>query len=226
MSNTTALNSTKQGPECKKGIKKVQVGCGPENIMPDWWNVDIRAFKGIDQVMDVTQPWNFKGIEYIYGEHFLEHLSLDGAVAFLRNAQASFKEGGVIRLSTPSLEWVLSTHFKLDEKDSEKRLMSTFAINRAFHGWGHQFLYSKEFIEDLLKNTGYTNIKFCRYGESEHPALENLERHGGYRVVKEYPSVWIIEATKKQSISQGNEERMRYKSELDNLYVRYIRGGH
>ena len=33
--------------------------------------------------MDVTKPWFFNGLEYVYGEHFLEHLSLEGAIAFL-----------------------------------------------------------------------------------------------------------------------------------------------
>ena len=33
--------------------------------------------------MDVTKPWPFNGLEYVYGEHFLEHLSLEGAIAFL-----------------------------------------------------------------------------------------------------------------------------------------------
>ena len=43
------------GPDDPNGIKKVHVGCGPKNIFPDWWNVDIRSFQGIDTVMDVTK---------------------------------------------------------------------------------------------------------------------------------------------------------------------------
>lgn len=48
-------------PEHKLGIKRVQVGCGPHNILSDWWNVDIRQFDGIDQEMDVTMPWIWSG---------------------------------------------------------------------------------------------------------------------------------------------------------------------
>lgn len=73
----------RKGPNDFNGLKKLQVGCGPQNLMSDWWNVDIRAFPGIDQVMDVTKPWPFDGVEYVYGEHFLEHLRLEGAIAFL-----------------------------------------------------------------------------------------------------------------------------------------------
>ena len=54
--------------------------------------------------MDVTKPWPFNGLEYVYGEHFLEHLSLEGAIAFLNNVWKSLKPGGVILLSTRSVE--------------------------------------------------------------------------------------------------------------------------
>ncbi|NER08544.1 MAG: hypothetical protein F6K17_41430, partial [Okeania sp. SIO3C4] len=76
-------------PENPKGIKKIQVGCSAQNILPDWWNVDIRPFPGIDKVIDVTKPWPFNGLEYVYGEHFLELLSLEGGIAFLNNAWKS-----------------------------------------------------------------------------------------------------------------------------------------
>jgi predicted SAM-dependent methyltransferase len=59
--------------------------------MSDWWNVDLRAFPGIDAVMDVTKPWPFDGWEYVYGEHFLEHWSLEGAIAFINHAWKSLK---------------------------------------------------------------------------------------------------------------------------------------
>ncbi|MDY6939450.1 MAG: hypothetical protein SWY16_17500 [Cyanobacteriota bacterium] len=180
----------------KGNIKKVQIGCGPKNILPDWWNVDIRHFPGIDRVMDVTQPWPFTEIEYIYGEHFLEHLTLEGAVNFLRHAWHSSSDRVVLRLSTPALEWVLSTHMHLEEPNPKIRRAQTFAMNRAFHGWGHQFLYSQAVLTELLENLGWTNLRYCQYGASQHPALKNLERHGKYRLDNGYPSVWIVEATK------------------------------
>ena len=153
-----SVKQLRLSPQNHNGIKKVQVGCGPHNIMADWWNVDIRPFPGIDQVMDVTKPWPFNGLEYVYGEHFLEHLSLEGAIAFLNNVWKSLKLGGVIRLSTPSLEWVLSTHFNLSETNPQRRIDSTFSMNRAFHGWGHQFLYSKDFLQSLLDNLGWQKV--------------------------------------------------------------------
>ncbi|MEI2418966.1 hypothetical protein V6O07_01730 [Arthrospira platensis SPKY2] len=81
-----ANQTVRLGPEHEQGIKKLQVGCGPKNILSDWWNVDVRPFPGIDLAMDVTQSWNLNNLEYVYGEHFLEHLTLEGAIAFLDQA--------------------------------------------------------------------------------------------------------------------------------------------
>lgn len=217
-------NRQRLGPENPLGIKKVQVGCGPHNLMADWWNVDIRPFPGIDCVMDVTKPWPFGGLEYVYGEHFLEHLSLEGAVAFLDNVWNSLKPGGIIRLSTPSLEWVLSTHFNLLETNPQKRIDSTFSINRAFHGWGHQFLYSKEFLSSLLENLGWQGIGFFEYGKSDRPPLRGIERHGNYQVANGYPNVWILEATR--GSTRSNSEVLSYKKLLEKSYISYIRSGH
>ncbi len=211
-------------PEHDQGIKKVQFGCGPKNILTHWWNVDIRSFPGIDETLDATQPWKYKNLDFVYGEHFLEHLTLDGAISFLQNAWQSLKAGGMIRLSTPALEWVLSTHFDLSDSTPQNRIRSTFAMNRAFHGWGHQFLYSKEFLFDLLENLGYTNIQFCEYGSSTHPELSDMERHGGYKIHNGYPSVWIVEATKGSQPPQDGLSN--YLHFIEKQYMIYVRGGH
>jgi len=224
MSITKKPLSRRLSPDAPGGIKKVQVGCGPHNILPDWWNVDIRWFPGIDLVMDVTHPWSFTQLEYVYGEHFLEHLSLEGTVAFLDHAWNSLKPSGIIRLSTPALEYVLSTHFNLSEANAEKRISSTLAMNRAFHGWGHQFLYSQEFLTSLLENFGYQKITYCDYGKSEYPDLIGLERHGGYNVVNGYPSVWIVEA--QPGTTRPDAAKLSYASYLEESYLKYLRSGH
>lgn len=86
---------SKLSPAHPSGIKKLQVGCGPNNIFPNWWNVDIRMFPGIDEVMDVTKQWPYENcLDYIYGEHFLEHLTIDSAFGFLTSSNQALKKGG------------------------------------------------------------------------------------------------------------------------------------
>jgi len=181
---------------------KFNIGCGPNHIRHGWTNIDIRPFEGVDLVFDVADSWPCSNIlEYVYGEHFLEHLSVDSAFSFLDNAYSSMIVGGVLRLSTPSLEWVLSSHFSLDNKSSRDIISQTIGLNRAFYGWGHKFLYSKKMLEEILLSSGFADVHFCNYRESTRASLCDLEQHSGYTVLETihglFPSVWIVEAEKK-----------------------------
>ena len=213
----------KSGPGAENGIKRVQVGCGPHNIMEDWWNVDIRGFKGIDEVMDAAKPWPYKDLEYVFGEHFLEHLALDDAIEFLTHAGNSLRDGGAIRLSTPNLEMVLHTHYEFGEVELTKRLSDTLKTNRAFHGWGHQFLYSKEMLEHILTELNFERVDFFSYGESDDPELKNLERHGGPLAYDGYPSVIVAEARRGRETISPSPELL---SLLEKEFLRYVASGH
>lgn len=175
-------------------VRKVHVGCGPHNRLEGWHNVDIKPFASVDTPMDVTKSWPFAGLEYIYSEHFLEHLALLDGVRFLEQGGQTLRPGGKMRLSTPNLHWVMLTHFRAGEVELEERLADTFNTNRAFHGWGHQFLYTEEILRFLLEGMGYESVSFEEYGKSEDPTFVGLERHGGYTVVDGQPSVVIVEA--------------------------------
>jgi hypothetical protein len=196
--------------------------------MADWWNVDIRSFKGIDEVADVTATWPWTSLDYVYGEHFLEHLPLDGAVAFLGQALARLRPGGRIRLSTPGLEWVWQTHLRPGGSD-EQVVADTYRANRAFHGWGHEFLYSRPFLERLLGRQGFVDVTFHAYGESDDPALRGLERHGTYQVADGWPNVWNVEAarpTGDASSTDQPETPPDLLEEIEREFVRYVKSGH
>ena len=212
------------GPNLVGGIGKIQVGCGPKNLMNDWWNVDIRPFPGVDQVFDVSQPWGLEScVEYVYGEHFIEHLTIEQALSFLRHAQNALCVGGRIRLTTPSLEWVLKTHFSFNSTEMDGAHHDTWKINRAFHGWGHRFLYSRAMLEWMFPKCGFREISFYNYEESDTLALRGLERHGGWSRQEGYPSVWIVEGTK------GDFSEINWKiasAEASESFMKYVKSEH
>lgn len=203
--------------------RRIHVGCGPKALKPHWWNIDVRFFPGVDEVKDVTEPWSgFTGVTHVYGEHFLEHLTLDQAVAFLENAHGALKAKGRLRLSTPSLEWVHTTHFDAG-RDAATILNQTFTINRAFHGWGHRFLWSKPMIDMVLDAMGYIDVTYHDYGESYDPVLAGLEQHGGYRIDHGFPSVWIVEASPGPASTLARET---LRDKLEDEFGRYVSSGH
>src|SRR5437016_2706603 len=115
---------------------RLHIGCGPLRL-DGWINVDNQTYPGVDQVLDVTQGLPFDDLSFIFAEHFIEHLAYASALALMRECRRVLRDDGVLRLSTPNLDWVWITHYKLDVDDPLK-VQACFALNRAFHGWGHQ----------------------------------------------------------------------------------------
>jgi predicted SAM-dependent methyltransferase len=203
---------------------RIHVGSGPKALKPEWWNVDLRGFPGVDAILDVSTPWKgYDNVKYVYGEHFIEHLTPIQAAYFLTYAYDSMAVGGRIRLSTPSLEWVFATHYNNQETDQQKMIANTFTINRAFHGWGHRFLWSRAMLDEALMAIGYKNIKFYAYGQSDDPFLRNIEEHGGYVISAGFPNVWIVEGEK--TIDQTNR-RLEFVNEATKNFQRYVDAGH
>lgn len=173
---------------------KLHVGAGDKRL-EGWVNVDLKRLPGVDVVADVTHGLKFKNVEAVFAEHFLEHLPVDKALAFLREAHRVLKDGGWLRLSTPNLDWVWLTHYRLDAEADEKRLMAV-RMNRAFRAWGHQFVWNREMLERALEACGFTDLAWCRYGESTHEIFRGLERHETYGDSPAMPHVLIVEAAK------------------------------
>jgi hypothetical protein len=178
----------------RKGPVRLHVGAGDKRL-PGWVNVDLKRLPGVDVVADVTKGLRFSDVEAVFAEHFLEHLAVEDALAFLGEAHRVLVPGGWLRLSTPNLDWVWATHYRHDAAAAEKPIMA-IKLNRAFHGWGHRFLWNREVLAWALAGTGFEALRWCRYGESELPVFQGLERHETYGDSPELPHVIIAEAQK------------------------------
>ena len=174
---------------------RLHVGCGREAI-PGWVNIDQYPLPGVDRVLDVGEGLPFENVQAVYAEHFLEHLSLHEGLAFLRGCRRALAPDGTLRLSTPNLDWVMRTHYRHGSWASEDEAMQDcVAMNRAFHGWGHQFLYNRAMLSAALRSAGFDRVTFHRYGESDSPELAGLERHETWQDEPELPHVLIAEAS-------------------------------
>lgn len=177
-------------------VRRLHVGCGTE-VIDGWCNIDIQDLPGVDFVLDVTQEFPFRDVEYIFSEHFIEHLRFDDGIRFVENCWWSLVDGGSLRISTPNLDWVYLTHYSVDPDCSAERISKTFMLNRAFYGWGHKFLYSRDMLVAVLEAVGFVEIVEYEYGVSRHSALQGLERHERYESAPDLPDVLIFEATKR-----------------------------
>jgi predicted SAM-dependent methyltransferase len=181
-----------------KARPKLHIGAGRARL-EGWVNMDIQKLPGVDVVADVTKGLDFENVEAIFAEHFLEHLAIDDALNFLGEAHRVMGEGGWLRLSTPNLDWVWSTHYQLGIEppiDPDIKRDNALHLNRAFHGWRHRFLWNREMLDEALAASGFAPVHWCRYGESELPVFQGIERHEKYQDAPDLPHVIIAEACK------------------------------
>ncbi len=173
---------------------KLHIGCG-QVALRGWVNIDNQPLPGVDRVLDVTTGLPYSNASFIFAEHFIEHLSYTDASRFLKACRAALLPDGILRLSTPNLDWVWMTHYhKGAWRDAADEVNDCFMLNKAFRGWGHQFLYNLETLRATLHATGFAEIEISSYGQSRHTALQNLEKHETYIDDPDMPHVLVVEA--------------------------------
>jgi predicted SAM-dependent methyltransferase len=174
---------------------KLHIGSGPVSLH-GWINVDNVAYDGVTVLTDVRHGLPFTNVDFIFAEHFIEHLTLADGLQFLKECRRALANDGVLRLSTPNLDWVWLTHYKPpSEMTSEEELFGCLEINRAFHGWGHQFLYNLHTLARALQAAGFAVVAQKAYGESDIAELRDLEKHERHRDLPGASSVLVIEAS-------------------------------
>ena len=171
---------------------RLHLGSGKEHV-DGWINIDSQPLPGVDRVLDLTNGLPFDDVELIFAEHFIEHLAYADALALLRECRRALRDDGVLRLSTPNLDWVWASHYRLD-LDEADQVRGCFAINGAFRAWGHQFLYNERTLTATLHDAGFAAVTRCEYGRSAHAALRGLERHEKSADLGALSHILIVEA--------------------------------
>lgn len=172
-------------------LLKLNVGCGKVKL-PGWVNIDIEP--SADFVIDVRKglPFEDYSLDFIYNEHFLEHLTFEEGEKVLREFYKCLKKGGVVRIAMPDLDWVIQQYnkdFKYQDwfPGPEYKFVETKgrAINVAFYWWGHKYLYNEEDLRNHLIKAGFQKIKRCEWNKSNYRELSNLETRKETRLIME-----------------------------------------
>lgn len=177
-----AYLGSKTTPKC------LEIGaCG--NLKPGWLSTDLVSYRAGIVPMDVTRPFPIDegSFDYVYSEHMIEHLTLAQGCAMLRECHAALRPGGVCRVVTPSIEFLMSlfgseaqpyvewsaTMFMPDAPKTPAVVFNNFV-----RAWGHQFIYDRPGLWDAMSEAGFRDLLWEEIGGSRHRPLRGLESTG------------------------------------------------
>jgi predicted SAM-dependent methyltransferase len=169
---------------------KLHVGCG-DNLIPSWLNTDLYPLSSRVFCMDATKRFPFPDDTFtcVFSEHMIEHITYLSARRMLAEIYRVLKPGRLVRISTPSWDFLLG----LLEDPSEPlnaryiawatreytpwapRASAVFVVNNYVRDWGHTFIFDEETLRELLQSVGFKAVRACKLNESEEPELRNLE---------------------------------------------------
>ena len=170
---------------------KLHLGCGTVHL-DGWVNVDRQA--GADLRLDVRRPLPFPGgaARLIYHEHLMEHLTVEEGSRCLRDWHRLLEPGGVLRIATPDLAYVVE-RYAGDWRDQAWLALPEYAfirtraemINVAFRWWDHRYLYDGEELERRLREAGFGTVRRCGLRQSAVPELAGLETRDDSKLILE-----------------------------------------
>lgn len=116
-------------------------------------------------------------VEWMYSEHFIEHLEPQQAIAWLTEARRILRSGGHIRISTPDLGKYIRAYADAADPFFEihrERLRAigmrqpaarpAWMINQIFYFWGHRWLYDLEELTYAAAAAGFPSHLVMQVG--------------------------------------------------------------
>ena len=174
-------------------LPKLHVGCG-KHILPGWLNADTYLQDPSLPVyrFDASQEFPFADatFEYVFSEHMIEHISYAAGLRMLRECLRVLKPLGVLRLSTPDLDFLVDLRrpdksplqreyirwsTETNTPDAPDRANEIFVINNFVRDWGHTFIYDEKTLRRSLQLAGFGQLRKCVLQESSVECLRNLE---------------------------------------------------
>ena len=120
-------------------------------------------------------PFAAASFEWVYAEHFVEHITQPQAVAWLKEVRRILKPGGLLRLTTPDLRHYVEGYldpaaafFKAHRAEMWKmgcppmETRRAWMVNQIFRFWGHRWIYDLDELAYVVRKAGFSPGSFAR----------------------------------------------------------------
>jgi predicted SAM-dependent methyltransferase len=149
-------------------------------------NIDFDRKIKPDKVMDIRKGLAFPeySVDFIHSEDFIEHLTLQDGIHFVKECHRVLKSGGVMRVLTPDLQIFARQYVNRDPNAlnwyNQNLGCKTFCemFNMGMRMGGHTFLYDEELLTVILNEAGF-HIEKSEYRKSKFPVLRDLDLRQG-----------------------------------------------
>lgn len=168
--------------------KKIDLGCGPRK-KEGYWGVDLVAFPGVDQVVDLRQspwPWKDSSVDEAFSSHFIEHLTnwygRWERVTFFNELYRVMIPNGKVTLVFP--------HWSSNRAHGDPTHAPDLISELTFYYLDPAWREKEAPHTDIAHNpNGYSCNWHCQWGYGMHPTL--LPRSQEYR---QHAMEWYKEA--------------------------------
>lgn len=146
---------------------RAHLGPGQKKYMPGWINVDANKFTArCDVWADLRYPLPFpnSSCDAIYSHHMIEHLP--DLQKHFRDVLRCIKPGGAYRVGGPDGDGAVKKFIECDKSwfgswPDDRRSMGGRFENFIFCRGEHLTILSYSFLEELLIDAGFVNIRKC-----------------------------------------------------------------
>ena len=193
-----------RAPRARPGqVLRVHLGPGQEHYLQDWINLDaniVSAKRDVWADMRNPLPFHDDSIDAMYSHHVIEHLP--NMQRHLSEVFRCLKPGGIYRVGGPNGDVAIRKFLENDRSwfgdfpDRRQSIGGRFE-NFIFCRQEHLTILTFSYLEELLTNAGFVDLKICLpKKESRNPEL--------FRecLIEEWESDWnaphtlIVEAEK------------------------------
>jgi len=135
-------------------------------------NLDLFRHPGTDRTYDISMPLDYQddSIDLIEGMHIFEHIPIRKVGFVVESWFRVLKKGNKLILEMPDFDKVIKWYQKSESPLSIMWIFGNQTDAGQFHYWG----WNKKRLKKLLKEVGFSKIKFPKpkdYHKDEGPCL-------------------------------------------------------
>jgi predicted SAM-dependent methyltransferase len=153
-------------------VNRLNWGCG-SHVAAGWINSDIKDGPGIDLVADIRNglPLADASMDYVVSIHALPEFGYYDLQPVLEELRRVLKVGGVIRLALPDVRRGIDAYLRGDDEyfkvdpEEVKSPGGRFIVHMLWYGYSRS-LFTPDFAEELLEESGFIEIRECAYQET------------------------------------------------------------